>query len=228
MGRCQDVFLQPTSSHRQCIRVIKHHFNVTVILHWGRLGGKNGKHNKGNKARWGMRWHSLLSSLQNAASAITHGALDIQRATALRNMPDLTEKNAINTFLLFSPSLSPDLFMFLELCLHCLALITGDVGCCSALINGTSSCFRVRNRWCECGRWHTFIESPAVKIFPLKCSFEWAVFKNTLKAKQCGLQIPERTRARGGSRFGMLETLHCAGAAQVQSCAQQIDRSVLI
>lgn len=41
-------------------------------------------------------------------------------------------KNAINTFLLFSPSLSPDLFMFLELCLHCLALSRGDGGFCSA------------------------------------------------------------------------------------------------
>lgn len=53
-------------------------------------------------------------------------------------MPDLTEKNAINTFLLFSPSLSPDLFMFLDLCLHSLAFIRGDAGCCSTRTSGIS------------------------------------------------------------------------------------------
>lgn len=59
---------------------------------------------------------------------------DIHGATGLRNIPELPEKSAFNTFLLFSPSLSPDLFMFLELCLHCFAFIAGDSGCCSTRI----------------------------------------------------------------------------------------------
>lgn len=102
--------------------------------------GKNGKHNKKEtQARWGMRWRVGLSTVQNAASSITPGALDIQRATGLRNLPHLTEKNAINTFVFFSPSLSPDLFMFLELCLHCFAFIWGDIGYCSTRIKRIST-----------------------------------------------------------------------------------------
>lgn len=40
MGCCQDVILPATASYQQCIYVIKHRINATVILHCGRLGGK--------------------------------------------------------------------------------------------------------------------------------------------------------------------------------------------
>lgn len=99
-------------------------------------------------------------------------------------MPDLTDKNAINTFLLFSPSLSPDLFMFLELCLHCLAFIRGDVGHCSAPTHGAVIYSRVRKSThggslsC-CNSW-----SPVVNIFSVKCVFVERFFKEMLKTRR--------------------------------------------
>ncbi len=151
-----------------------------------------------------MRWHSRLSSLQNAASGIALGALDIQRATGLRNMPDLTEKNAINTFLLFSPSLSPDLFMFLELCLHCLAFIGSDVGCCSTRINISQSILMLE-RANASAAFRVISVGAQTSIFSV-----WNVFfvaglsRETLKKQRRELQIPDWTRARGGSSFGTL------------------------
>lgn len=151
-----------------------------------------------------MRWHSRLSSLQNAASSSTYGALDIQRATGLRNMPDLTEKNAINTFLLFSPSLSPDLFMFLDLCLHCLAFIRGDGGCCSAGINGISSIYHVRKDIWRCNLWCYRSQSTFVNMFSVRCLFVERLSQEMQKAMGLELHIPECTCAGGGSSFGTL------------------------
>lgn len=148
-----------------------------------------------------MRWHPRLCSLQNAASSITWGALDIQRATGLKNMPDLTEKNAINTFLLFSLSLSPDLFMFLELCLHCLAFIRGDVGCCSTRLNGVLMYSHIRKGTRRCGRSSCFCGRPDDNIFCLKALFVQTLLEETLKAQRGELQIPQQTRSRGGSSF---------------------------
>lgn len=130
-----------------------------------------------------MRCHSRLRSFQKAASSITYGALDIQRATGLRNMPDLTEKSSINTFLLFSPSLSPDLFMFLELCLHCLALIKGDGGRCSTRRNDIfvditiGECVSI-SRLCHVCRKRVAI------IFCIILLFVERFLKETLKAHQ--------------------------------------------
>ncbi len=151
-----------------------------------------------------MRWHSRLSSLQNAANSITLGALDIQRATGLRKMPDLTEKNAINTFLLFSPSLSPDLFIFLELCLHCLAFTGGDVGCCSARINGTLMYLSNSESTCSSNLSCYFSQKASVDIFSVKRHFVEKFLKDTLKAQREKLQVPMRPCARGGSSFSTL------------------------
>ena len=151
-----------------------------------------------------MRWHSRLPSLQNAAGSSTHGALDIQRATGLRNMPDLTEKNAINTFLLFSPSLSPDLFMFLDLCLHCLAFIRGDGGCCSPRTNGISVISHVREDT-QTWRLSCYLSlSTIVIIFSVKSFFVQRFAREMQQAKRRELHIPGCTCAGGGSSFGTL------------------------
>lgn len=142
------LILQPAASYQRCIHVISKNnnspfimqllfFSVADFVGCGDWGGK--KTIKEKQARWSRRRRSRLSSLQNAADSLAAGASDIYRATGLRNTPELTEKNAINTFLLFSPSLSPDLFMFLELCLHCLVVASGDHGCCSSAIKTTAA-----------------------------------------------------------------------------------------
>lgn len=131
-------------------------------------------------------------------------------------MPDLTEKNAINTFLLFSPSLSADLFMFLELCLHCLAFIRGDVGHCSARINAVSRGCHVANSTRESSVSFYYSDEPTVRTFRGKRFFIATFLEETLKAQGRGLQIPEWACALGGSSLCAVYMLQCAGSAQVQ------------
>ena len=224
-GRC-DVYhlfmntLQPSSiilaldvrwaTNSLSSAVIKLRCNGTVILHCVGLRGEKNENTIKESARWGIRWRSRLSSLQSAAGSITHGALDIHRATGHRNMPERREKNAINTFLLFSPSLSPDLFIFLELCLRCLALTEGDVGQCSSTRYGRSpglSGTRVyQDSPSSCLSHRADVQGLCVKL-----SFNETFFEDTLTARQRELQVPERTCARSGSSFGTLHSLRRAG-----------------
>lgn len=165
-----------------------------------------------------MRWHSQLSSLQNAASSITLGALAIQRATGFKKTPELTEKNAINTFLLFSPSLSPDLFMFLELCLHSLAFIEGDSGCCSAPLNGIYIGSRITQRTQNAATRNVSVRAQSSICFALNgffCTAPWVTLQK---------RLVENYRSQSGRALGAeaasarARRRACAAVAQVQLC----------